>query len=135
MPALSPDGKWLAYVADETGLPEVYVRAFPGPVSRWAVSTGGGTEPRWAPDGRHLYYRSPAKVMAAAVATTPSFAVTGREELFADAFVKGEVRRNYDVSPDGKNFLMLQRGDSSQKVMVFVNWFTEIRQKLAAAKR
>ena len=134
-PALSPDGKWLAYVTDETGTPEIYVRAFPGPASKWPVSAGGGTEPIWAPDGRHVYYRGARRMMVATVSTSPGFRVAGRDALFEDRFVAGTGFRNYDLSPDGKEFLMLQRGDSGIRVTVVVNFLAEMRAKMAAAKK
>ena len=138
-PALSPDAKWLAYVSNETGVEEVYVRAFPGPVSKIPVSAGGGSEPRWAPDGRHIYYRSPAplsKLMAATVATTPGFAVTARTALFDDRFRRANrATALYDVSPDGKGFVMTSVGDSASKVMGIVNFLSQLHQSAAAGKK
>src|SRR5262249_15477715 len=61
----SPNGRWIAYTSNESGGPEVYVRAFPGPAGKWQVSTGGGTNPIWSPDGRELFYRAGSRLMAA----------------------------------------------------------------------
>ena len=138
-PALSPDGKWLAYVSTETGLEEVYVSAFPGPASKIPVSAGGGSEPRWAPDGRHIYYRLPAvgsKLMAATVATSPGFAVTARGALFDDRFKKATRSiSQYDVSPDGKAFVMMMQGDSASKLVGIVNFLSRLRETAAGAKK
>jgi serine/threonine-protein kinase len=109
-PALSPDGKWLAYQSDETGRMEVYVRPYPEPGGRVPVSLHGGTEPVWAHSGRELFFRSGDSLMAAAVALNPSFAVTGRRGLFAGSFVSGGNYREYDVAPDDQHFVMLSGG-------------------------
>ena len=80
----SPDGRWLAYVSDLSGMNEVYVNSFPDPGGRRQVSIDGGTEPVWSPDGTELFYRNGAALMAAAVETTPDFRVRSREVLFVD---------------------------------------------------
>ncbi len=109
-PALSPEGKWLAYQSDETGRMEVYVRPYPGPGARVPVSLHGGTEAAWAHSGRELFFRSGDSLMAAAVALSPSFAVTGRRRLFTGSFVSGDTYREYDVAPDDQHFVMLSGG-------------------------
>jgi serine/threonine-protein kinase len=109
-PALSPDGKWLAYQSDETGRMEVYVRPYPGPGARVSVSLRGGTEPVWARGGRELFFRAGDSLMAAAVMLSPAFAVTGRRLLFTGAFVAGDSYREYDVAPDDRRFVMLGGG-------------------------
>jgi Tol biopolymer transport system component len=111
-PALSPDGKWLAYQSDETGQMEVYVRPYPGPGGRVSVSLHGGTEPSWAHSGRELFFRSGDSLMAAAVPLGPTFAVTGRRLLFTGAFVSGDAYREYDVAPDDQHFVMLSGGSA-----------------------
>jgi Tol biopolymer transport system component len=111
-PALSPDGKWLAYQSDETGQMEVYVRTYPGPGARVPVSLHGGTEPAWAHSGRELVFRSRDSLMAATVAPGPTFAVTGRRLLFTGSFVTGDDYREYDVAPDDKHFVMLSGGSA-----------------------
>ena len=57
-PRFSPDGRWLAYISDESGRFEIYVQPYPGPGGKWQISTEGGTEPVWNPNGRELFYRS-----------------------------------------------------------------------------
>jgi WD40 repeat protein len=109
-PALSPDGKWLAYQSDETGRMEVYVRPYPGPGGRVSVSLNGGTEPVWAHSRRELFFRSGDSLMSAAVALSPAFAVTGRRPLFTGSFVSGDAYREYDVAPDDQHFVMLSGG-------------------------
>jgi Tol biopolymer transport system component len=111
-PALSPNGKWLAYQSDETGQMEVYVRPYPGPGARVPISLHGGTEAAWARSGRELFFRAGDSSMAAAVAPGPTFAVTGRRLLFTGSFVSGDAYREYDVAPDDQHFVMLSGGSA-----------------------
>jgi tRNA A-37 threonylcarbamoyl transferase component Bud32 len=112
-PALSPDAKWLAYQSDETGRMEVYVRPYPGPGARVSVSLHGGTEPVWAHSGRELFFRSGDSLMAAAVAVTPTFAVTARRRLLTGSYLRGGTFREYDVAPDDRRFVMVSGGGGS----------------------
>ncbi len=111
-PALSPDGKWLAYESDETGQMEVYVRPYPGPGARVSVSLQGGSEPVWAHSGRELFFRAGDSLMVAAVAPGLTFAITGRRLLFTGSFVRGDAYREYDVAPDDQHFVMLSGGSA-----------------------
>ena len=110
-PRLSPDGRWLAYVSDESGRDEVYVRPFPNAGgAKWQVSVGGGVETVWSPVGRELFYRGSDQFIAAQVTTTPSFQVSAQQPLFPAApFVKGERHAHYAVSRDGQRFVMIHR--------------------------
>jgi serine/threonine-protein kinase len=128
-PRLSPDGRWLAYVSNESGRHEVYVRAFPAPGSRWQVSTGGGTEPLWAPGGRELFYRSDNELMAAAIETEPTFRLLTREALFEDPYVRRFFYTNYDIHSDGERFVMIKSGEESAQLIVVLNWFEELRRR------
>jgi serine/threonine-protein kinase len=126
-PALSPDGHWLAYVSDESGRAEVYVRPFPGPGGRAQVSNGGGTEPRWSPSGREIFYRNGNAMMQASVRTQPGFAVGDVRQLFTGQFVQGAIYRNYDVGRDGRSFVMIRPDQTGgQTVMVVLNWFANL---------
>jgi Tol biopolymer transport system component len=136
MASLSPDGRWLAYVSDLSGRPEIYVCPFPQGGAAVQVSTSGGTEPVWSRDGGRLFYRAGRALFAAAVSRTPGFAVTGGGPLFTDNFQRVEPHRNYDVMPDGKRFVMI--GDTvaerAPDQIVVMNWFTELRARLRAAR-
>ena len=134
MPTVSRDGKWVAFISAEAGPLDVYVRALDGSPSRIPVSTGGGMEPRWAPDGRHLYYRANRMIVAASIETTPAFHVTARDTLFADVYATDPFHTNYDVAPDGKHFVMLQPVDKNQEAVVVLNFAKEVRSKMAAAR-
>jgi serine/threonine-protein kinase len=134
-PAVSPDGKWLTYASNETGRFEVYVTPFGAPgTAKWAVSTAGGTSPRWSHRGDELFYLDlRSNLVAARVTTTPSFAVQSTRVLFnASDFVQTSVsRRNYDVAADGQRFLMVQRADGAKRgeVVVVEHWLEEVRRK------
>ena len=135
MPTVSRDGKWVAYISAEAGPLDVYVRSLDGASTRFPVSTGGGMEPRWAPDGKHVYYRANRMIVSASVETAPEFHVTARDTLFADVYATDPFHTNYDVSPDGKHFLMLQPLESSQRAVVVLNFAKDVRTRMAAAAR
>jgi serine/threonine-protein kinase len=128
-PRVSPDGRWLAYVSNASGREEVYVRPRTGPGGRLAVSNGGAGEPLWAPDGKRLYYRAGAWLLAAEIATSPSLAVTARDTLFEGAYITDEYHPNYDVAPDGRSFLMIKPLGQTRPLVVVVNWLEELRQR------
>ena len=130
-PAPSPDGQWLAYVSDESGRDEVYVRAFPTPGAPVLVSSAGGREPRWAPSGREVFYRSEKGMVAVAVNTAPSFRVGRAQVLFDDKrYLAHPYGTAYDVDPAGR-FLMIQGGTEGPQVVVALNWLAQLRGPLA----
>lgn len=122
--AMSPDGRWLAYVSNESGRNEVYVRSFPRPGSPVQISSAGGREPRWAPNGTELFYRSQDGMMAAIISTSRSVRIGRRTILFDDEpYFSRPAGPAYDVHPDGRRFLMIRRGTESPQVVVVLNWF------------
>ena len=129
---LSPDGRFVAYSSEETGVAQVYVRPFPSLRERYQVSVDGGTEPVWSPDGRRLFYRRNRLITAATMSSGPDFSVTRREELFEGDFVFQAVHAEYDVSPTGGQFLVLKRADSDVQTIVVQNWFEELRRRVAS---
>jgi serine/threonine-protein kinase len=138
-PTFSPDGRWLAYGSDESGRQEIYVRPFPGPGGKWQISTDSGVEPVWSRDGRELFYRNADKMMAAAVETTPTFSASKPRVLFEQHFEKSifPFEANYDVSPDGKRFLLVvpPAGESAPTQVNFVlNWSDELRRLMHEQK-
>jgi len=146
-PQVSPNGRWIAYTSRESGQNQIYVRPFPEieTGSRWQLSTGGGNSPRWSRDGRELFYRSRDEVMAITVRTDPGFSFDGPKTLFRGAYVAADAVTStldldsWDVSPDGKRFLMIKElaaaGDSSGlgtplRINIVLNWFEELVQRV-----
>lgn len=133
-PRFSPDGRWLAYVSDESGRFEVYVQSFPGPGGKWQISTDGGSEPVWNPNGRELFYRVGNKMMAVDIMTETFFTVGKPKVLFEGWYEKSTVSRaNYDVAPDGQRFLMVKPGEQEQpptQINVVLNWFEELKRRV-----
>jgi hypothetical protein len=135
-PTVSPDGRWIAYTSNESGIQEVYVRAFPATTTgRWQVSNGGGVQPRWSADGRELYFASGSRLMAARLRTTQGFEVTGLEPvLSAVVFPADRFHQSYDVLPGGKG-LVFQRswgtdlGAGAPTVVEAENWFADVEAR------
>jgi Tol biopolymer transport system component len=140
VPRFSPDGRWLAYVSNESGRNEIYVQPYPGPGGKWQISTEGGTEPVWNPNGLELFYRNGDKMMAVDIATQPSFAAGKDRMLFEGPYEPAPITNpNYDVSPDGQRFLMLkpteQAGAAPTQIIVVQNWLEELKQKVPVGKK
>ncbi|MEX2179214.1 MAG: hypothetical protein WD801_10920, partial [Gemmatimonadaceae bacterium] len=136
-PALSPDGRWLAYVSDESGQNEVYVRPVQGGGAKVIVSQNGGSEPVWSRRGNELFYRGfgvqGTPLMAVPVQTSPSFRVLSRAQLFdVSDYEPATPHSNYDVGPDGR-FAMVLQGRLSD-IVVVQNWTEEVRRRGAAGK-
>jgi hypothetical protein len=119
----SPDGRWVAYASNESGKYEVYVAPFPGPGGKRQVSTAGGSNLRWSHDGTEIFYVAPDNnLMAAAVnGKGTSFEVGAVKPLF---LTRRGTRNWYDVSPDGKHFLVNTAPEqaSDTPITVVVNW-------------
>ena len=130
-PALSPDGRWLAYVSNESGREEVYVQAFPGPGQRAQVSNRGGTEPVWSHDGKELFYRDGSHLVSVPLSTEPALQPGVPRPLFEDRFASsGGDRANYDVDRDGQRFLMVSLGNVREptELHLVLNWFEELKR-------
>jgi serine/threonine-protein kinase len=128
----SPDGRFLAYVSDESGQFEVYVRPFPGPGTRVQVSTNGGTEPAWSPRGDELFYRS-GRQMAAVPVTRPPAREFGRPTVLFEGWYHDNIApcRSYDVTADGR-FLMVTEpvgDDLPRELHVVLGWADELRRR------
>ena len=136
-PAFSPDGRWLAYLSNESGTREVYVRPFPGPGGQWQASTGGGGRPVWTRDGRELLFLTPdGHVMAVSyIAKGDSFAV-GKPRVWTEVRVRfNAVGPTYDLAPDGKHLAAFvaedANGEKSPTHLTFLlNFFDELRRKV-----
>ena len=119
---VSPDGRWVAYVSNESGRDEVYVESFPSPGRRVLVSAGGGTAPVWRADGRELYHWREDQLVAVTVASGAdgALAVGGRTPLFRAPYLEG-VHANYDVSADGTRFVLVSGRRWSNRLIVVLN--------------
>jgi Tol biopolymer transport system component len=127
-PRFSPDGRWLAYVSDESGKEEIYAETFPPGGSKWQVSVDGGTNPKWSRDGRELFFLSPDSTMMAVAFQAGARAVelSVPRRLF-------EVPRgssDYDVSADGQRFLVRAEIEDRTPlpIDVVINWASEIQR-------
>ena len=131
-PVISPDGRWLAYVSNESGQDEVYVRAYPDPSGRWQVSGDGGVEPLWAPSGRELYYRTGDRFMAVEVNTRGTFSLGNRRPLFEGNYLMNQNHTNYDVHPASGEFVTIKSQGSPTELMVVLNWFEELMERVGS---
>jgi serine/threonine-protein kinase len=135
-PTVSPDGRWMAYVTNESGTPQVYVRPFPDVGSaKWQVSTTDGRDPIWSHSGRELFYLSPAgnRLMSVAVKPGATFAFDQPRPLFATAaYAPGNSTPPFDVSPDDKRFVFLRETTPSERTELIVvqHWTEELKQRV-----
>lgn len=134
--ALSPDGKWLAYSSIDGSVPQIMVRSFPGPGAVTQVSTDGGTEPVWAPDGKQLFYRRGRRVMAVTVTTGDRFTMGATRTLFEGPYQTAGIGAGGEISisGDGKRFVMLHQADEEAQIVVVTNWLTELRARLGVKR-
>ena len=146
-PAFSPDGRWLAYVSNESGTEEVYVRPFPPPASgqgsRWQVSNTGGTAPLWSRSGHELMYQAGDQIMAVSYAASGDAFVANRPRVWIAALGAANTRTTiasmWDLAPDGKRVLAVTPAAAeptkAEHHVVFVqNFFDELRRKVPLGK-
>jgi serine/threonine-protein kinase len=139
---VSPDGRWLAYEANDSGQLEVYVRPYPEvSTGRWQVSTGGGTRPLWSRTGRELFYVSPAgAILRVGVEQAPSWPATTPTMVVKEGYATNPVAivgRSYDISPDGRRFLVLKPSsdpNAAPPQLVVVQHFDEELRRLVPTK-
>jgi eukaryotic-like serine/threonine-protein kinase len=135
-PMFAPDGRAIAYVSNETGRNEIYIRAFPGPGAKIAVTNEGGNEPLWAPSGRELFYQNSDAMMAVDVTTSPTLKAGTPRKLFEKHYEPTlALYANYSIAPDGQRFLMVKRiseGESPAEIKVALNWFDELNARVPA---
>jgi serine/threonine protein kinase/Tol biopolymer transport system component len=133
-PAFSPDGRWLAYQSDESGAYEIYVSEYPGGGHKRRVSTGGGAGPVWSLDGSELFFQSEdgRRLFAVDIAIGSGLEIRQQHLLFEGSFEpSNESALSFDLSPDGRRFLMRQRpeGDMVARELVLVlDWFSELER-------
>jgi eukaryotic-like serine/threonine-protein kinase len=131
--ALSPDQRWLAYTSEESGRSEVYLRDFPDALNRTQVSTEGGEEPVWSPNGDELFYRNGEEWMTVSIQLVAPVPTVGRPVLLFRGDYLNVPGRSYDVMPDGQSFILIRRtADTTPttQLNVVLNWFEELRRSL-----
>ena len=137
----SADGRWFAYQSPSSGRPEIYVRPTPGfDAGQWQVSTAGGIEPIWARDGRELFYRAPdGSVMGVPLGGGTTWSAGSPTRILGGPYASANLGeapfRTYDVSRDGRRFLMIKRGaaeapEAMARFIVVHNWFEELKQRV-----
>ncbi len=129
---LSPDDRYVAYVSDESGEFDVYVRPFPKGELKWTVSTDGGKQPRWSRDGKELFYAEGSTLMTVSVSMAPTFSVRSATRLFEQPRLAGGRYPQYDVSEDGRQFIFAERVEEVLKepsIQVVQNWFAEFKDR------
>jgi eukaryotic-like serine/threonine-protein kinase len=137
-PMLTRDGRLLAYESDESGRLEVYALELSGRRHRVQVSSGGGRSPVWSADGRELFYRAQGLMMAARLRDGAELSVAGRDTLFVDDFLQPDATRPaYDLSADGRWFVMIAEADSTRvdTPVVILNWAAAMKRRLQQAAK
>ena len=130
---LSPDGRLVTYVSNESGRFEVYVRPFPDGGGKWQVSTNGGASARWSKDGKELFYIEGATLMSVAVSTAAGFSAGAATPLFEHPGFYGTDSTTYDVAADGQRFVLVEDVESEEagapSIHVIENWYEEFRER------
>jgi hypothetical protein len=129
-PAISPDGKWVAYGSSESGRWEVYVARLPQCNERRQISTEGGSQPHWRTDGREIVYTTTdGKLMSVNVKTRPSFEAASPAQLFATSLRPSGTIEQWTMSYDASKFYVLtsvQEGD--KPITEVLNWLAQTRK-------
>jgi Tol biopolymer transport system component len=142
LPQISPDGRWIAYASDDSGAYQVYVQPFPGPGGKYQISPEGGDSPRWARSGRELFYRNVDKMMAVDIEAKAALHPGRPKFLFEGHYLTSppglQPGPGYDVSPDGKRFLMIKAGSeqpATTQLQVVQDWFEELKRRVPAGSK
>jgi Tol biopolymer transport system component/predicted Ser/Thr protein kinase len=142
LPSFSPDGKWLAYYSNDSGVFEVYVRAFPDKGSKWQVSNSGGMYPLWSHNGRELFYRTEDnRIMVASYTAKGDSFVADKPRLWSEKHIADLGQRmNYDLAPDGKRVVAVMPAEISEaqtaqsRVTLVLNFLDEVRRRVPTDK-
>jgi serine/threonine-protein kinase len=132
----SPDGRWIAYSSDESGRLEIYVAQFPDLGGKVAISTDGGDEPRWSGNGRELFFRQGDAVMAVSIDTAHGVRAGKAQRLFAGHYSGTGREVGFDVSADGRRFVMVKSDEASTlgQLTLVQNWLTELRARVPSGR-
>jgi eukaryotic-like serine/threonine-protein kinase len=128
--AFSPDGKWIAYVSDESGRPQVYVQPYPATGAKWQVSKEGGLWPKWRRDGKEIYWLNEGGTLMSAEVSAGSALQPGIARPLFETHIQDLIRDPYTSSGDGKRFLvsMPLEADSGQPITVVENWLAGVKK-------
>jgi serine/threonine-protein kinase len=127
----SPNGGWIAFTSNRSGRHEVYVKPFPGEGGVQQISADGGLEPVWAQNGKELFYRNGREMISVLVQTGATFKAEKPRLLFEGSYSYNFTGKtsNYDVTPDGQRFLMVEEAEEGQtQIQVVLNWFEELKR-------
>ena len=125
----SPDGRWVSYVGQEAGRPEVFVAPFPWTGAKWQVSNGGGASPRWSANGKELFYFDLTGLVAVEVDGSGSAFQIGSSKLMFRLPLRGIIAREYSPSRDGQRFIAISPSEgSSQSLTLVQNWPAELKK-------
>ena len=136
----SPNGRWVAYVSNKSGMDDIYARPFPGPGAEITISVGGGAEPVWGPSGSELFYRRDGKLMAVRLEERGgSLVVSSPSPVIDDPYRPdtsgAHAVANYDIAPDGKRFVMVEVPQETAaihitRLEVILNWLDELKRRV-----
>ena len=138
----SPDGRWVAYMSNELATfgPQIFVQSYPTMKAKYQITTGFHGEPLWSPDGNQLFYYSysNSRLNVVDVQTQPAFSFGKPVPLPITGVIQDAgMPRNYDITPDGKQFIAVLNGEEDQsssqspgQVNVVLNWLEELKQKV-----
>ena len=138
----SSDGRWVAYLSNESGSGEIYVRPYPGPGGKWQVSSGGGTFCIWSKNGRELFYLNrevPRKIMVVPYSADGDLFRAGKPRLWSDGEIMTRGNAwSFGLHPDGKRFAVLKAAEDTEAqevthVNIVTNWFDEVSRLVASA--
>jgi len=139
-PYLSPDGRWLAYISDESGTPQIYVRAFPAKGGKWQISNSGAIYPMWSRTGHELFFETlDQRIMVAAYTVKGDSFVADKPRVWSETKLGG-IGRNVSIAPDGKRIAVLMpagapEAPQAQNHVIFLeNFFDELRRKVPVGK-
>ena len=121
-PKVSPDGEWVAYVSDVSGVPEIYVRRYGGAPPDILVSDGGGTDAVWSADGSEIFYRNGNAILSVSMRTKPRFEVSGSPELLFSGDYDFSNPRNWDVMPDGRFVMIRSSPGVRREIRILSGW-------------
>jgi len=137
---ISPDGRYMVFSSNESGRFEVIVKSYPDLKGKWQVSVDGGFSPVWSPDGKEIFFiNNVGKMMAVSPQTDPTFKPGKPREIFdvSQMFFPNAPLNNYDITPDGKRFMMVRNAGFSGNATSFnvvLNWIEELKRDIAIRK-